>query len=137
VHLTLPDGSAYPHTGTVNFLDIQVAASTDTVAARAQLANPERLLVPGQFVTVTAKGGVAQSALLIPQAAIQFDQAGSYVLVVSADRKVELRRVMTGAEQGGDIVVTSGLKEDEQVIVEGVQKVHPGDVVAPGSASPA
>jgi membrane fusion protein (multidrug efflux system) len=135
VHLTLADGSAYPQTGTVDFLDIQVEPSTDTVAVRAELPNPQRLLVAGQFATVTAESGVAQPALLIPQAAIQVDQAGSYVLVVGPDHKVEVRRIATGAQQGGDIIVTDGLKDGEQVIVEGMQKVHPGDVVAPSTAA--
>ena len=66
---------------------------------------------------------------MVPQSAVQLDQAGRYVLLVDGAKKVELRRVTTGVEQGRDIVVTSGLKEGEQVIVEGIQKVRPGQVV--------
>jgi membrane fusion protein (multidrug efflux system) len=66
----------------------------------------------------------------VPQSAILLDQAGNYVLVVGDDKKVEQRRVTTGVEQGRDIVIASGLKEGERVIVEGIQKVHPGQVVA-------
>jgi len=72
-------------------------------------------------------------SLIVPQAAIQVDQAGRYVLLVDDAKKVELRRITTGAEQGSDIVVTSGLKQGDLVITEGIQKVRPGQVV---SASP-
>jgi membrane fusion protein (multidrug efflux system) len=73
--------------------------------------------------------------LVIPQSSVQLDQAGRYVMVVSADKKVEQRRITTGVEQGRDIVVTDGLKKGELVIVEGIQKVHPGQVVATNLAA--
>jgi membrane fusion protein, multidrug efflux system len=73
--------------------------------------------------------GPPRSALLVPQAAVQLDQAGHYVLVVDDAKKVELRRVTTSIEQGRDVVVTEGLRAGELVIVEGIQKVHPGQVV--------
>jgi membrane fusion protein (multidrug efflux system) len=130
VHIKLPNGTDYPHTGLTNFLDVQVDATTDTVTVRAQVPNPERLLIPGGIVGVTTERGAPRSVLVIPQSAIQLDQAGLYVLVVDEAKKVEQRRVTTGAEQGRDIVVTGGLKEGELVIVEGIQKVRPGQVVA-------
>jgi membrane fusion protein, multidrug efflux system len=133
-HLKLPDGSVYTQPGLTNFLDIQVANTTDTVAVRAQFRNPEGLLIPGGVVGVTVERGAPKSALLVPQAAVLVDQAGRYVLLVGDDRKVELRRITTGAEQGTDMVVTSGLKQGEQVITEGIQKIRPGQVV---SAAPA
>jgi len=129
VHVRLPNGTAYPHPGVTNFLDVEVDPTTDTLAVRAQLPNPEGLLIPGGIVGVTVERGAPTSALVVPQSAVQLDQAGRYVLLVDGAKKVELRRVTTGAEQGRDIVVTSGLKEGEQVIVEGIQKVHPGQVV--------
>jgi membrane fusion protein, multidrug efflux system len=134
VRIKLPDGSIYPLPGQSNFLDIQVGSTTDTVAVRAQFPNPQGLLVPGGFVGVTVERGAPKSALLVPQSAVQVDQAGRYVLVVDDAKKVELRRVTTGAEQGVDIVVADGLKQGELIIVEGIQKVRPGQVVA---ASPA
>ncbi len=130
VHVHLSDGSVYPEAGETDFLDIQVETDTDTVAVRAQLPNPQGLLVPGGIVGVTVEAGKPQSALVIPQAAILIDQAGRYVLVVDAANKVELRRVTAGAEQGRDVVVAAGLKEGERVIVQGMQKVRPGEVVA-------
>jgi membrane fusion protein, multidrug efflux system len=129
ISIKLPNGSVYPHSGVNNFLDVQVDPSTDTVTVRAQLPNPERLLIPGGVVGVTVQRGEPQSALTVPQAAVVLDQAGRYVLVVDAAKKVEQRRITTGAERGRDIVVTAGLKEGELVIVEGIQKVRPGQVV--------
>jgi len=130
VHIKLPNGGAYPHAGLTNLLDVQVDATTDTVAVRAQLPNPEGLLIPGGIVGVTAERGAPRSALVVPQSAVLLDQAGRYVLVVDEAKKVELRRVTTGVDQGRDIVVKDGLKEGERVIVEGIQKVRPGQVVA-------
>jgi membrane fusion protein (multidrug efflux system) len=137
IHIKLPNGSIYPQPGLTNFLDVQVDPNTDTVTVRAQVPNPDGLLVPGGVVGVTAEQGPPKSALVVPQSAVQLDQAGRYVLLVDQSKKVELRRVTVGAEQGREIVVTDGLKEGEQVIVEGIQKVRPGQVVtatvAPGN----
>jgi membrane fusion protein, multidrug efflux system len=130
VHVKMPDGSEYPHPGLTNFLDVQVDSNTDTVAVRAQIPNPDGLLIPGGIVGVTTERGAPEAALVVPQSAVQLDQAGHFVLVVDDTKKVELRRVTTGVEQGQDVVVTNGLKEGELVIVEGVQKVRPGQVVA-------
>lgn len=129
VHIRLPNGADYPHAGLTNLLDVQVDPNTDTVAVRAQFPNPEGLLIPDGIVGVTVERGAPRSALVVPQAAVQLDQAGHYVLLVDSAKKVELRRVTTGVEQGRDVVVTEGLKEGELVIVEGIQKVHPGQVV--------
>lgn len=134
VHIQLPDGSAYPHPGLTNLLDVQVETVTDTVAVRAQVPNPEGFLVPGGVVGVITERGAPRPALMVPQSAIQLDQAGRYVLVVDEAKKVELRRVTTGVEQGKDVVVTDGLKEGELVIVEGIQKVRPGQVVTASAA---
>jgi membrane fusion protein (multidrug efflux system) len=130
IHIRLPDGSIYPHPGQIDFLDVQVDTTTDTVAVRARVPNPERLLIAGGVVGVILERGAPQSALVIPQSAVLLDQAGRYVLVVDAAKKVEQRRIMTGVEQGRNIVVTDGLKEGELVIVEGVQKVRPGQIVS-------
>jgi membrane fusion protein, multidrug efflux system len=99
------------------------------VAVRAQVPNPEGVLIAGGFVGVTVERGAPRSALTIPQSAVLLDQAGRYVLVVDAAKKVEQRRITTGVEQGRELVVTGGLKEGELVIVEGIQKVRPGQVV--------
>lgn len=135
VHIRLPNGSIYPHPGLSNFLDVQVDASTDTVTVRAQVPNPEGQLIPGGVVGVIVERGAPRPALTIPQAAILIDQAGRYVLLVDSARKVEQRRVTTGVEHGRDVVVTSGLREGELVIVEGTQKVRPGQLVSANVAS--
>ncbi|HEY7247534.1 MAG TPA: efflux RND transporter periplasmic adaptor subunit [Xanthobacteraceae bacterium] len=130
IHVKLPNGSIYPNPGVTNFLDVQTDPNTDTVAARAQLSNPDGLLIAGGVVGVTVERGAPRLALTVPQAAVLLDQAGRYVLVVGTDKKVEQRRIATGAEQGRNVVVTEGLKEGELVIVEGVQKVRPGQLVS-------
>jgi membrane fusion protein (multidrug efflux system) len=135
IHIKLPDGTVYPHPGRTNLLDVQVQPDTDTVLVRAQLPNPEGMLIPGGIVGVITERGAPQASLIVPQSAVQLDQAGRYVMVVGADKKVELRRITTGVEQGRDIVVSAGLKEGELVIVEGIQKVHPGQIVATNLAA--
>jgi membrane fusion protein (multidrug efflux system) len=130
VRVRLPDGTLYAEPGVSDFLDIQVTGSSDTVAVRAQLANPQGLLTPGGVVGVVVEAAKPKTALVIPQSAIELDQAGSYVLVVDPSKKAELRRVTTGLDQGTDVTVTNGLKEGEFVIVEGMQKVRPGQVVS-------
>jgi membrane fusion protein (multidrug efflux system) len=129
IHIKLPDGSAYPHPGLTNFLDVQVDSTTDTVAVRAKVPNPDGLLTAGGVVGVIVERGAPRLALTVPQAAVLLDQAGRYVLVVDAEKKVEQRRVTLGAEQGRNVVVTDGLKAGELVIVEGIQKVRAGQVV--------
>ena len=129
VRIKLPNGTIYPHPAVSDFLDVQVDPTTDTVTVRATVPNAEHVLIPGGVVGVAVERGAPKSALLIPQSAVLLDQAGRYVLVVDAAKKVEQRRVTTGAEQGRNIVVTDGLKEGEQVIVEGIQKVRSGQLV--------
>jgi membrane fusion protein, multidrug efflux system len=137
VKVTLPDGTLYKHVGKPNFLDVQVDPGTDTLTVRAELPNPDRTLVDGQFVGVRVERGEPEQVLAVPQAALQVDQAGPYVLVVGGDDKVEARRVTLGAAEGDRAVVRDGLKEGERVIVEGVQKVRPGMAVAASEAPPA
>lgn len=134
VRLRLPNGQDYPHPGSVNFLDIQVNQGTDTMTVRAKLPNPEGWLVTGQIVDVAVEAGEAKQALTIPQAAIQIDQSGPYVLIVDPDNKVQQQRVKLGTVEGSDIVVEQGLKSGNRVIVQGIQKVRPGQEVAPMQA---
>jgi membrane fusion protein, multidrug efflux system len=129
LHIKLPDGSIYPHPGLTNFIDVRVDPNTDTVLVRAQLPNPDGILVPGGIVTVVTDRATPQPSLMVPRVAVLLDQAGSYVLVVNDAKTVEQRRVTTGVEEGSDIAVKDGLKEGELVIVEGIQKVHPGQTV--------
>ncbi len=130
VHIRLPDGTEYAHPGLTNFLDVQVQTDTDTVTVRAQMPNPDGVLIPGGIVGVIVERGKPRFTLLVPQSAVLLDQAGHYVMVVDDVKKVEQRRITTGSEHGKDVEVASGLKEGELVIVDGVQKVRPGQIVA-------
>ncbi len=129
VHIRLPDGTEYAHPGVTNFLDVQVQTDTDTVTVRAQMPNPDGVLTPGGIVGVIVERGKPRYALMVPQSAVLLDQAGHYVLVVDDAKKVEQRRITTGPEHGKDVEVETGLKEGELVIVDGIQKVRPGQVV--------
>jgi membrane fusion protein (multidrug efflux system) len=137
VRVTLPDGTPYEHPGKLNFLDIQVDPGTDTVTVRAELPNPDRILVDGQFVNVRVERGEPERMLVVPQASVQVDQAGPYVLVVGGDDKVEARRVTLGVAEGAQVVVDSGLEAGDKVIIEGIQKARPGMAVAASEAPPA
>lgn len=130
VRLRLPDGSLYEHIGRVDFIDNVVDRRTGTIVMRARFDNPGKLLVPGLYVSTSLGRAETTDKLVIPQAAVQEDQAGAFVMVVAPDSRVELRRITRGQAYAGELVVKSGLEPDEQVIVEGIQKVRPGLVVA-------
>ena len=129
--LRLSNGSEYPHRGRFDFVDNRVDPSTGTIAVRAVFANPDKLLLPGLFVTVILQSTEPKPALLIPQAAVQEDQGGRFVLILGAENKAEVRRIETGARVGTSWEVTSGLAGGERVIYEGLQKVHAGGIVTP------
>jgi membrane fusion protein, multidrug efflux system len=136
IYVQLADGSRYPSAGKLDFLDNTVNQGTDTVQVRALFTNPERVLVDGQLVTVVAEEGKGESALLAPQQALQVDQTGPYVLIVDKDNKIQIRRVETDVGRGANIVIRKGLAEGEQIVTEGIQRVRPGQVVAPTEARP-
>src|SRR5438477_5733455 len=129
IRLRLSNGKDYPQRGVWNLTDPQVDQQTDTLIMRATIPNPERQLIDGQFVTAVIRERREEPRLVVPQAAIQVDQSGNYVLVVDDQHKVEQRRIQTGPNQDTDVVVTSGLREGEKVIVDGIQKVRPGQTV--------
>lgn len=129
IRLRLSNGHEYPQRGVWNLTDPQVDQQTDTLIMRATVANPERQLTDGQFVTAIIQERREAPKLVVPQAALQVDQTGYYVLVVDDQHKVEQRRIQTGPNQDIDVVISSGLKEGEKVIVDGIQKVRPGQVV--------
>jgi membrane fusion protein (multidrug efflux system) len=136
VFLQLADGSRYDKAGKVDYLGVTVNQGTDTVQARAVFPNPNRTLIDGALVNVVAEIGKSDKALLVPQQALQADQAGVFVLVVDKDNKVVVRRVEVGESRGARIVVTKGLSEGERVITEGIQRVRPGQVVQPTEIKP-
>jgi membrane fusion protein (multidrug efflux system) len=133
IEILLPDGTAYAHAGTLDFSDAAVDAATGAVNLRGIVPNPDQQLLPGMYVNVRLTLGEITHAYLIPQAALQRDQGGPYVFTVGADGKVAQKRIVADAQQGGDLVVTSGLTDGDQIIVSGVQLAHPG---APAKAVP-
>jgi membrane fusion protein (multidrug efflux system) len=137
IRLRLANGEDYPLRGTWNLTDPQVEQTTDSLVMRATMPNPERMLVDGQFVTAIIRERAEQPRLVVPQAALQVDQAGYYVLVVDGNHRVERRALHTGPNSGTDIIVTSGLNEGDKVIVDGIQKVRAGIVVQDTVVAPA
>ncbi len=130
------DGSLYEHEGLIDFLDNRVDRSTGTQTVRAVFANPDKLLLPGQYISIALQLGEEQDRLVVPQVAVQDDQGGRYVLVVNDQNEVTVRRVTLGVRQGVYWVVESGLTEGEWVIWQGVQKVRPGIKVETMVATP-
>jgi len=134
VAVELIDGTQYPHEGAINFHSVQVDPATGTAEVRAELANPEEALVPGQFVRAHVVGLTRRDALTVPQRAVQMGQQSSFVYVVGKDDKVEVREVALSTWEGADWLVESGIAAGERVIVDGIQKVRPGSVVKPVEA---
>ena len=134
--LKLSDGSDYPESGKFTFINNAVDPGTDTILLRAEFPNPETILLPEQFVTVIIKRSEPNKALVIPQASVQENQSGRFVLVVDKDDEVEMRQVTLGEQDGTEWVVEKGLSEGERVIVQGLQTVKPGAKVNPVMAAP-
>jgi membrane fusion protein, multidrug efflux system len=125
VRLRFADNSVYPEVGKLNFVDVTVDRSTDTVLVRAGFPNPSGGLTHGQLVRVAAESATPQEKVLVPQAALIADQEGIYVFVVE-DGKAAMKRIKPGSESGTDVIVEQGLSGGEQVIVQGLQAVRPG-----------
>ncbi len=124
--IRLANGEIYPHDGDIDFVNNEVNPATGTITVRAKFSNPGGMLVPGQFVNVILKSTVPQNQIVIPQAAIQENQAGPFVLVVNPSQRVEMRPIKTGQRLGPEIVIKQGVAPGESIIVEGIQKVRPG-----------
>lgn len=129
VTLILEDGTPYTIPGHLDFLDMSVDESTGTISIRAEFPNPQRLLLPGQFVRARVEAGIDPSGILVPQRAVQITQQGAAVMVVGDKNIAVARPVKLGVMQGGSWVVTDGLKPGDKVIVNGLQKMQPGQPV--------
>jgi membrane fusion protein (multidrug efflux system) len=126
--LRFADGSKYDQQGSINFVDVTVDRTTDTVLVRATFPNPAGALIDGQLVRVDLESGKPEEKVVVPQAALIADQEGVYVFVVD-NGKAAVKRIKVGGEIGSGVVVTEGLEGGEQVIVEGLQGVRPGVTV--------
>ncbi|MGA3247421.1 MAG: efflux RND transporter periplasmic adaptor subunit [Paraburkholderia sp.] len=126
VQIALPNRAAYGTAGTLDFSDVSVNAATGAVNLRALVANQQRRLLPGMYVTLTVDFGQQNNVFLIPQQGVQRDTVGAYVFVVGADNKVARKDVVANDSLGNNWVVTKGLAEGDQIIVTGVQMVKEG-----------
>ena len=126
VQIVMPDGSRYGQDGTLDFSSATVDATTGSVNLRAKLPNPQHSLLPGLYVTIKANLGEQHNIFLIPQAALQRDTTGAYLMTVGSDGKVARKDVTAEQTAGSNWVVTSGLKQDDQVVVSGLQTVKEG-----------
>jgi len=147
IQVKLPDGSLYPHEGKIDFVAPSVAQTTDTITLRGRIPNPpnrppvpgepvDRPLTDGMFVTVVVSGVEPVQALAIPRTGVLADQQGYYAYVVNAKNIAEQRRIVLGQSTPTAAVITSGLQDGETVVVDGVQRVRPGQPVSPGPAAP-
>jgi membrane fusion protein, multidrug efflux system len=146
VKVRLPNGDMYGQEGKLDFVDNTVSATTDTIALRGVMPNPPldvqagggtlRALIDNELVTIVIEEGSAVEALAIPRAAVLADQQGDYVYVVGPDNVVQQRRVKLGQSTPATAIVAEGLSRGETVIVDGIQRVRPGQPVSPTPASP-
>lgn len=151
IRVKLADGRIYPHAGRIEFIDNQIDRNTDSILIRALIPNPvrevngkpapegDRELIDNQFVNVSVEGVQPVMALTLPRAAVLQDQQGSYVFVVDAEKKAVRRNIRLGRSTPETAIVEDGLREGESVVVEGIQRVRPGQPVnpAPAGAPPA
>ncbi|MET4801335.1 efflux RND transporter periplasmic adaptor subunit [Bradyrhizobium sp. LB11.1] len=146
IRLRLPNGRMYGKSGKLNFVDNTIAQNTDTITVRGAIANPilrapsaagvtVHELTDGEFVTVVLEGIQPIEVLAVPRSAVLSDQQGDYVLTVGTDDKAEQRRIQLGQSTPTIASVISGLAAGDKVIVEGLQRIRPGQVVSPGPAS--
>ncbi len=129
VELRMQDGTAYPRAGTLDFADVSVDPATGSVALRGIIPNPDGALLPGMYVNVHVTIGTMNNAYLVPQAGLQRDTTGPYVLAVGSDNKVAMKRVVADTSLKNDWVVTNGLATGDRIIVSGIQNARPGSPV--------
>jgi len=129
VQASFSDDPAKSRIGEFNFLDSGVQQGAGTVRLRAVFENKDRLFWPGQFVNVRVLLDTIKAAVLVPAEALQVGNNGPFVFVIKEDKTVELRLVKPGQRQGGDVVITEGLKPDETVVVTGQLALAPGTSV--------
>ena len=141
----MSNGQVYGRVGKLDFFDNTVSGTTDTIILRGIMPNPElaaakpgeapaRGLIDGELITAVIEDSAPVEVLTIPRAAVLSDQAGDYVYVVDAQDKVQQQRIKLGQSQPTVAVVASGLNEGDTVVLEGIQRIRPGMLVAPGPA---
>lgn len=129
IEVVLSNGSIFPSRGKVDFANPALQQSTGSMNVRAVLPNPEELLRPGQFVRARLLGAIYPNAIIVPQTAVMQGKKGLFVYVINQDSQAEMREVTTGASYKGNFVVFTGLEPGDEVIVDGVNKILPGQTV--------
>ncbi|SDD01686.1 RND family efflux transporter, MFP subunit [Cupriavidus sp. YR651] len=129
VRISLPGDTQPSLVGGMNFIDNRLDNSTGTLRQRVRLANPQLKLTPGQFGRAHVAGNGAHQALLVPDVAVATDATRRVLYIVKPDQTVEVRPVELGRLFGNLREVSTGLKAGENVIVEGAQRVRPGEMV--------
>ena len=137
VQVTLADGSIFPGTGQLNFIDLALQPLTGTLSLRAEFRNPQHVLLPGQFVRLRFVGLKRPNAILVPQRAVQQGLDGAFVYVVEDSNKVAARHVLATSWDQGSWLIEQGLRAGDRVVVGGVQKVAPGQRATPVAYRPA
>jgi membrane fusion protein (multidrug efflux system) len=140
VEIVLADGSIYPHTGKITFADASLSEATGTFLIRAEVANTDQQLRPGQFVRAFLKGSIRPNAILVPQQAVQQGAKGSFVWVVDAAGKAEFRPVTVGPLHDNEWFIDEGLAAGDTVVVKGALKLRAGvpvRITEPGGQTPA
>lgn len=135
VTITLADGSEYPFKGLVDFADPQVDPKTGTFSVRAEMPNPDRQLLPGEFTKVKVLLDVREEAIEVPVKAVVIEKGGAFVYVVRPDSIVEKRFIETGPETGNKIIVERGLARGEKIVTEGYHKLSHSMKVNPVAAT--
>lgn len=129
--ITFVDGTTYQHEGVLDFADVGLSAETGSRQARVVFPNPDRVLMPGQFVTVRFHGVSKPNAILVPQRAVQQGPKGPVVYVVGDENKVASRDVKATVWRGEDWLIEDGLRPGELVVIDGFQRLMPGAEVKP------
>lgn len=131
VRITLEDGTNYAHEGTLQFAGVGVDPATGTITLRVIVPNPEKLLLPGEYLHAVVGQGIDERAILVPQQAVTHDQRGNATaLIVDAQNKIEPRTLtLAGTAGNNQWVVTGGLSAGERIVVTGSQFVNQGDTV--------
>ncbi|WP_435200484.1 efflux RND transporter periplasmic adaptor subunit [Qipengyuania sp. 902] len=126
VRLTFSDGTEYPIPGYIDFLAFSVDQQTGTVELRAEFPNPQRLLLPGEFVRAQIYAGEIQNGLTVPQRAVSLTEEGGTVFVVDSEGLAAIRPIQLGAMVDGNWIVEGGLRPGDVVITSNLQKIRPG-----------
>lgn len=137
ITITLADNTVYPYKGDVDFAEPQVDPQTGTFSVRAEMPNPDRVLLPGQFTRVKLLLDVREGAVTVPQKAVTIEKGGAYIFAMRRDSTVEKRFIELGPEFGNHWVVERGLITGEQVVTEGFHKLSQGMKVRAQAPAPA